>query len=62
MNNSQGKDVISRLNDAIDGLIKIKCLLSAAAFLTGNDDESETQRELYSLVEDVVTRTLEAIK
>lgn len=45
--------------DAIDAIIKIKYLLAAAQYLTASADEDKCRYELLSLIEDLVTRTLD---
>lgn len=51
-----------KLNDAADALRKISSLLSAAAHLNATGDEKDLKLEIYTLTEEVVNRTLEAIQ
>ena len=52
----------NKLNDASDALRKIRSLLSAAAHLGATEAETDIKYELYTLTEEVVNRTLEAIQ
>lgn len=52
------RPVTQREMNAVDALVKIKAILSAAMFLTSDDQERDAQTELIGIAEDVATRAL----
>lgn len=53
------RPVTQREMNAVDALGKIKAILSAAMFLTSDDQEKDVQIELIGIAENVATRALE---
>ena len=49
-------------NNALDALNKIKCLLSAAMYLSLNEKETDLHFELLEVAHDTAVRVLEGCK